>query len=72
MRYICRCSSIVIKVLFLLSFQTITLLISSGALTMAERVSMKKTQTLLDGALIFSLFPLSIAFIAGLEAFGFD
>jgi len=33
---------------------------------------MKKTQTLLDGALIFSLFPLSIAFIAGLEAFGFD
>ena len=34
--------------------------------------AMKKTQTLLDGALIFSLFPLSIAFIAGLEAFGFD
>ena len=34
--------------------------------------AMKKTQTLLDGVLIFSLFPLSIAFIAGLEAFGFD
>ena len=34
--------------------------------------AMKKTQTLLDGALIFSLFPLSIAFIAGLGAFGFD
>ena len=34
--------------------------------------ALKKTQTLLDGALIFALFPLSIIFIAGLEAAGFD
>jgi len=35
-------------------------------------VALQSTQTTLMGVFLLSLFPLSIAFIAGLEAFGFD
>jgi len=34
--------------------------------------AMRKTQTCYDAVLIFSLFPISVAMIAGLEAMGFD
>ena len=34
--------------------------------------AMKKTQTCYDAVLILSLFPISVAMIAGLEAVGFD
>ena len=34
--------------------------------------AVRKTQTCWDAVLILSLFPLSVAMIAGLEAMGFD